>query len=93
MHKNKYASLASFFLAAAFFLSTITVGCAARGSYRVYDPEYRDYHRWNNNEVVYYQRWEVDTHRRHEDFRRRNREEQNEYWTWRHHHEGGGDQH
>ncbi|MGA8870921.1 MAG: hypothetical protein WA434_16780 [Candidatus Acidiferrales bacterium] len=35
-------------------------------------------------ETGYYQRWETDTHRHHEDFRRRNREEQEEYREWRH---------
>jgi len=35
-------------------------------------------------ETGYYQRWETDTHRHHEDFRRRNKEEQQEYWNWRH---------
>jgi len=93
MHKNKSVSLGSLFLAVAFLFSTITMGCAVRGSYRVYDPEYHDYHRWNHSEVVYYQRWEVETHRRDEDFRRRSRDEQNEYWNWRHHHEGDRDHH
>ena len=68
MRKNKYVNLGSLFLGVAFLFSTITMGCAVRGSYRVYDPEYHDYHRWDNNEAVYYQRREVETHRRHEDF-------------------------
>jgi hypothetical protein len=67
-HRAKYVNLGSLFLGVAFLFSTITMGCAVRGSYRVYDPEYHDYHRWDNNEAVYYQRREVETHRRHEDF-------------------------
>ena len=63
-------------------------GCAARVGYRVYDPEYGDYHVWNHDEIVYYQQWEVDTHRHHKDFDKRNKEEQKEYWEWRHHHGG-----
>jgi len=59
-------------------------GCAAR--VRVYDEEHRDYHDWNHGEVVYYQRWEVETHRDHRDFNRRNAEEKKEYWNWRHAH-------
>jgi len=61
-------------------------GCAARveTGYRVYDPGYHDYHVWDSNEVVYYQRWETDTHRQHKDFRKRNRDEQQQYWNWRH---------
>jgi len=43
-------------------------GCAVRGSVRVYDASYRDYHRWDNGEAVYYQRWEVETRREHREF-------------------------
>ena len=59
-------------------------GCAAR--VQVYDEEHRDYHYWNHNEIVYYQRWEVETHRDHRDFDRRNDQEKKEYWNWRHTH-------
>jgi hypothetical protein len=61
-------------------------GCAARASYTVYDPYYRDNHVWDNNEVVYYQRWETETHREHRDFKKRKADEQKEYWDWRHKH-------
>ena len=61
-------------------------GCAARvsGGYRYYDADYNDYHTWNNGEVVYYTRWEHDTHRDHRDFDKRSKDEQKEYWHWRH---------
>lgn len=59
-------------------------GCAARASYRVYDPGHADYHAWDGNEVVYYQRWEVETRRDHREFKKRNSDEQKEYWSWRH---------
>ena len=72
---------------------TFSGRCISILDHRVYDPEYHDYHQWDNNEVVYYQRWEGETHRRHENFRRRNREEQNEYWNWRHRHERDHDRH
>jgi hypothetical protein len=63
------------------------VGCVAHhGYYRVYDPYYRDYHPWDDHETVYYQRWEVDTHRVHREFRRLNANVQKEYWDWRHSH-------
>jgi hypothetical protein len=56
-------------------------------SYRAYDPYYTDYHDWNANEEVYYQRWARETNRDpHRDFRRLRPEEQKEYWTWRHNH-------
>lgn len=55
--------------------------------YRVYDPYYTDYHVWNQDEVVYYQRWADETHRDpHRDFRKIPPNEQKEYWTWRHNH-------
>jgi hypothetical protein len=61
------------------------IGCGGGPHYyRAYDPYYHDYHPWNHDEVVYYQRWEGDTHRKHVDFRKRNADEQKEYWTWRH---------
>lgn len=60
--------------------------CAARVStgYRVYDPGYRDYHNWDANEEGFYSQWEIQTHRRHRDFRKRPANEQKEYWEWRH---------
>jgi hypothetical protein len=62
-------------------------GCAVHhGYYRVYDPYYRDYHPWDDHETVYYQRWELDTHRVHREFRSLKVGVQREYWEWRHGH-------
>jgi hypothetical protein len=73
---------------ASLSVGAVLLGAAACGGgghyYRAYDPYYHDYHPWNHDEVVYYQRWEGDTHRDHVDFRKRNANEQKEYWTWRH---------
>lgn len=74
-------------MAGAFAGVTLISGCAARGSYRVYDPDYREYHRWNRSEEGYYVRWENETHRRHRDFRDRDRRDQDDYWRWRHDHD------
>jgi len=93
MQKITYARWGSFVLAAAFFISIITTGCARRDSGRVYDPEYHDYHQWNSKENSHYQQWEAETHRSHKDFQQRSRDTQNQYWTWRHQHPGGGDHH
>ena len=64
----------------------ILTGCGARveTGYRVHDTYYNDDHVWDNNEVVFYSRWEGETHRDHRDFRKRPAEEQKEYYTWRH---------
>jgi hypothetical protein len=76
--------LGSMLLAAALVASPVFSGCAARVRY--YDEDHRDYHYWNHDEAVYYQRWENETHRDHKDFDRRSDEEKKEYWNWRHSH-------
>ncbi len=73
-------------LATALISPVVISGCAARASYTVYDPYYNDTHVWDRNEVVFYQRWETETHRNHRDFKKRSADEQKEYWTWRHNH-------
>lgn len=78
----------SLLTALVFLCLTGIAGCAARGSVRIYDAEYHDYHYWNHNEVVYYQQWEAETHRQDEDFQGRSRSDQDEYWRWRHQHQG-----
>jgi len=80
-------SLKNLVLAGALATSLAGLACSEHHSYRVYDPYYTDYHRWNNDEVVYYRRWSDETHRdRDRDFRKLRPEEQKEYWTWRHNH-------
>ncbi len=78
--------VASIVLAAAFFSPVFFSGCSARVStgYTVHDGYYNDDHVWDDNEVVFYNRWEGDTHRSHVDFRKRPANEQKEYFTWRH---------
>ena len=79
--------LRSLLLAAALASSLAGIGCAEHHAYRVYDPYYTDYHVWNNDEAVYYNRWADENHRDpHRDFRKLNKDEQKEYWTWRHNH-------
>jgi hypothetical protein len=70
-------------LAAAALASLLMIpGCA--GGSLVYDPYRRDYHRWDQGEVGFYQQWEVGSHRIHMDFNRRSAADQNAYWGWRH---------
>jgi hypothetical protein len=77
----------SLMLLGAALASGVGVACASH-PYRVYDPYYTDYHVWNNDEVVYYNRWAGETHRDpHRDFRKLNKDDQKQYWTWRHNHE------
>lgn len=76
--------LGTLLLSAVLISPVLMSGCAAR----VYDYDGHDYHHWDHQEVVYYQQWEVDTHRRHVDYDRRNQNEQREYWHWRDSHYG-----
>jgi hypothetical protein len=81
--------LGALVMAACLASQVIITGCAARVGvgYRVHDPYYHDYHRWDDHEIVYYNQWAVETHRdQHRDFRKLKRGEQKEYWTWRHNH-------
>ncbi|HTZ73759.1 MAG TPA: hypothetical protein VMB47_07555 [Candidatus Aquilonibacter sp.] len=57
-------------------------GCSGRVTY--YDAAYGDYHPWNHQEVVFYTRWEDQTHRQHMAFKNRSKADQEEYWRWRH---------
>ncbi|MGA8223113.1 MAG: hypothetical protein WB780_15800 [Candidatus Acidiferrales bacterium] len=85
--RHAYRLLSSLFFMAALISPVAITGCAARASYRVYDPYYNDYHSWDHHEDVYYQRWEADTRRDHRDFDKRDKDEQKEYWNWRHNHQ------
>ena len=71
-------------LAAAAMPVVFTTGCTVHAGY--YDPYYNDHHQ-RAHEEPYYDRWERDSHRRHEELNRRNKEEQREYWEWRHRHQ------
>jgi hypothetical protein len=84
--RRRSGSLSTLLLATALALPLASIGCAEHHYYRVYDPYYHDYHRWDDRETVYYQRWETENHREHHDFRQRNADEQKEYWNWRHSH-------
>lgn len=71
-------------LLAAHIAAGISMGCAARVSYRAYDPAYGDYHVWDDRERGYYNQWVVETHRPNRDYRKLNRNDQAAYWKWRH---------
>jgi hypothetical protein len=71
-------------LSAVMSTVALTSGCAVHAGY--YDPYYHDRHPVDG-EVVYYQRWETDTHRDHVDLNHRSKEEQKQYWDWRHSHD------
>ncbi len=84
--------LSSLLLGAALISPLITAGCGGHGYYRVYDPYYHDYHRWDDHETVYYNQWVTENHRENRDFRKLNKDEQKQYWDWRHSH-GDNDHH
>ena len=77
-----HRGLGSLLTALAFAVPAAVAGCA---THSVYDDEYRDYHRWDRNENVFYIRWEGETHRDHREFAKRSEPERRQYWKWRHH--------
>ena len=79
-----------YLLAAAMAAAVFATGCTVHAGY--YDPYYHDRHPWGG-EVTYYQQWETETHRDHDDFNRRNKNEQKEYWEWRHKHDDHHEDH
>ena len=81
MHTFHRWSLA-ILMAAAISSPALLSGCS--GHVRVYDSYYHDYHPWNHDEVVFYSRWENETHRDHVDYDHRTPEDQHAYWDWRH---------
>jgi hypothetical protein len=72
----------SLLFAAVLTAPIMITGC--NGEVRVYDPYYHDYHVWNNDEVVYYNRWETENHYPHVDYKHRKADQQHAYWDWRH---------
>jgi hypothetical protein len=59
-------------------------GCIHR-AHRYYDSYYNDYHKWNDREQDYYERWCKETHRDpNVDFARLKPDEQEDYFKWRH---------
>ena len=74
----------SLLLGAALISPLVGTGCAAHAGYRVYDPYYHDYHRWDDHETVYYNQWTTENHRENKDFRKLNKDDQKQYWDWRH---------
>ncbi len=65
-------------------------GCAAhvRAGYGYYAPApaYYSYPAFGPGEVVYYNRWTVETHRPYREYRSLRRSDQRAYWEWRRHH-------
>ena len=72
----------SLLLLAAISSPALLSGCSGHVTY--YDSAYGDSHPWNHDEVVYYGRWESETHRDHVEFKSRPAADQAAYWQWRH---------
>jgi hypothetical protein len=52
---------------------------------RYYDPEYRDYHVWNEREARAWHRYWAER-RREIEWERAKERQRREYWRWRHEH-------
>jgi hypothetical protein len=55
---------------------------------RLFDPENRDYHLWDQNEEAAYRRYWDEQHRAFRPFAKLNARQQCRYWAWRHKHPG-----
>ncbi|MGA9642833.1 MAG: hypothetical protein WBQ72_15665 [Terriglobales bacterium] len=76
--------LRSFCLAAALASTLLGTACIHRTP-RYYDSYYNDYHKWNDREMDYYDRWCRETHRDPRiDFAKLHADEQDQYFKWRH---------
>jgi hypothetical protein len=84
--RSKISKFGPALLFAVLLSPLLHTGCAARveSGYRVYDPYYRDYHVWNDQEAGYYNRWVTENHRNNQDFRKLSKPDQKQYWDWRH---------
>ena len=58
-----------------------------RDNRRVYDPDHKDYHAWDDREDRVYREWLETRHRAYVDYEHLKHKEQREYWNWRHSHE------
>jgi len=54
---------------------------------RIYDPDHRDYHNWDEGEDRAYRHWLEERHEAQVDYDRLDERRQHEYWEWRHKHE------
>jgi hypothetical protein len=52
--------------------------------HRVYDPQYKDYHNWDQREDETYRHWLAERRREYVDINRLDAGEQRAYWKWRH---------
>lgn len=71
-------------LAGALFFSIAGLGCSARVRY--YDADHRDYHYWNDREIVVYRSYWDTRHEPYREYTTLSPGEQREYWNWRHEH-------
>jgi hypothetical protein len=55
-------------------------------THRYYDPGYKEYHVWSNNEDRAYRMYLDEGHRDFVEFPKSTTVQQTEYWKWRHNH-------
>ena len=53
---------------------------------RIYDPDRRDYHEWNEREERAYRHFLEERREHYRDWARASKRERREYWRWRHEH-------
>ncbi len=81
-----YACLRALLMAAVVVAPVASTSCVVRARARIYDPDYRDYHRWDGREQHAYREYWEERHDRYRDYGQLNDEQKREYWEWRHQH-------
>ena len=81
-----YACFRALLLATVMVIPVASTSCAVRARARIYDPDYRDYHRWDGRERQAYRQYWVERHEQYRDYPRLNEGQKREYWEWRHSH-------
>lgn len=64
-----------------------------RDNQRYYDPEYRDYHQWNDREDRAWRHYQEERHERYRRWQEANEDQRRAYWRWRHDHRDWDDRH
>jgi len=82
--KGKIVIVRAICLAAVAACSVFGTSCVHKAP-RYHDAYYNDWHKWNEREMDFYERWCKETHRDPNiDFARLRPDDQEEYFKWRH---------
>jgi hypothetical protein len=79
-------SLLFLMVAVATSSSICTARPAQEAQVRVYDPDHKDYHNWDEREDHAYRHYLEERHEQYRKYEKLKEKEQRDYWKWRHSH-------